>query len=115
MTYPSREAGGVVWGYMGERAQPHAAFSEFLWTRLPPEQRKAMRIREEFNYLQAIEGGIDPAHLAYLNFSFREKPGPIFTSSRPTTACCSAIRQVDEEQHIRNTPFVFPGIRTCRS
>src|SRR5207244_3971424 len=70
--YTAREAGGVVWIFMGapEQAPP---FPEFLWTRLPSSQRKAMRIREECNYLQAIEGGIDSAHLAFLHCSFGEK------------------------------------------
>lgn len=45
--YPVREAGGVVWAYLGPPDKP-SAFPEFSWLRLRPEQCKAYRVHEVF-------------------------------------------------------------------
>lgn len=123
-TYPSREAGGVVWGYMGP-AELMPPFPNFLWATLPPSQRKAMRVRQECNYLQAIEGGIDSAHLNHLHFSFGDRtdawgihagdsqvfggaPDIHMESTRYGFRCAATRSPDDSTQHIRVTPFIFP-------
>jgi phthalate 4,5-dioxygenase oxygenase subunit len=122
--YPSHEAGGVVWGLMGEPGEA-PPFPNFLWATLPPSQRKAMRVREECNYLQAIEGGIDSAHLGYLHLSFGDKtdgwgihrgdsqvvggrPEIHVQPTRYGFRCAAIRRPTEADQHIRVTPFIFP-------
>jgi phenylpropionate dioxygenase-like ring-hydroxylating dioxygenase large terminal subunit len=64
--YPTCEAGGVVWAYMGpaeRRPEPPL----FEWTQVPPEQRGLTKVWEECNWLQAMEGGIDSSHSNFLH------------------------------------------------
>jgi phthalate 4,5-dioxygenase len=64
-SYPTREAGGMVWAYLGPDEPP--PFPEYDWMRLPPEQRAIIKIGERTNYLQAIEGAIDSSHSWFLH------------------------------------------------
>lgn len=64
--YPVREAGGLVWAYMGPTGES-PKFPDFEWTHLSDEQRAIVKIVEEANYLQAIEGSIDSAHSWFLH------------------------------------------------
>ena len=64
--YPTMEAGGVVWAYMGppeERPSP----PNFEWTQAAPERRALSKVRQENNWLQALEGGIDTVHVNFLH------------------------------------------------
>ncbi len=64
--YPTYEAGGVVWAYMGP-AEKQPAPPLFEWTQVPPEQRALSKVWEECNWLQALEGGIDTSHSNFLH------------------------------------------------
>lgn len=64
--YPIVEVGGVIWSYMGpsdRRPGPPA----FEWTRAAPDNRFVSKTLEQCSYLQAVEGGIDPTHGAFLH------------------------------------------------
>jgi phenylpropionate dioxygenase-like ring-hydroxylating dioxygenase large terminal subunit len=64
--YPLVELAGVLWAYMGPKEkQPPLPAME--WTRAPATHLFVSKTREECNYLQAIEGGIDTAHSTYLH------------------------------------------------
>jgi phthalate 4,5-dioxygenase len=65
-SYPVREAGGMVWTYMGP-PQHVPSFPEYDWMKLPPEQRAVFKVGERANYLQAVEGTIDSAHSWFLH------------------------------------------------
>ncbi|HEY3116457.1 MAG TPA: Rieske 2Fe-2S domain-containing protein, partial [Chloroflexota bacterium] len=73
--YPVREAGGVIWTYMGS-ASDIPPFPDFQWTRVPESQRVASKILEECNYLQGLEGGVDGIHSAYLHRALTETYTP---------------------------------------
>jgi phenylpropionate dioxygenase-like ring-hydroxylating dioxygenase large terminal subunit len=64
--YPCAERGGVVWTYMGP-ASPPPAPPDLEWTRLPDEQRFVSKFWQACNYLQGLEGGVDPAHISFLH------------------------------------------------
>lgn len=68
-----REAGGMVWAYVGPRNQeppfPHWPFFEG-----PDENRVVIRINTAANYLQLFEGGTDSSHVGILH-SNRANPG----------------------------------------
>lgn len=68
--YPCREAGGVVWTYMGP---PGTApeFPRWDFLDLPADHCAAFKVLEECNYAQAVEGTIDSAHAGVLH-----KTGP---------------------------------------
>lgn len=64
--YPTREAGGVVWVYMGPKdRQPELPALE--WTRLPPSHCHVSRWLQRSNWLQGAEGEIDTSHISFLH------------------------------------------------
>ena len=64
--YPTYEAGGVVWAYMGPPAERPSP-PDFQWTKAPPERRALSKVHQENNWLQALEGGIDTVHVNFLH------------------------------------------------
>ena len=64
--YPTVERGDVVWAYMGpkEKMPPPPAFE---WTTVSKEHRCVSKTWQECNWLQALEGGIDTTHGAFLH------------------------------------------------
>ncbi len=73
-TYPCVDRGGVVWAYLGPPALRPAP-PAFEWTVVPASHRFATRRRQECNWLQALEGGFDPSHLAFLHRGMGALPG----------------------------------------
>ncbi len=65
-TYPCAERGGVVWTYMGP-ASPPPGLPDLEWTLVPDDQRFVSKFWQGCNYLQALEGGVDPAHISFLH------------------------------------------------
>ncbi len=66
VAYPNREAGGLLWVYMGP-AEHAAQMPEFEWLGLPAEQLYASRWEQECNSIQAMEGELDAAHVSFLH------------------------------------------------
>lgn len=64
--YPCVERGGIVWTYMGP-ADKMPAPPELEWCTLPPEHVFVSKRLQYCNYLQAMEGGIDTAHVSYVH------------------------------------------------
>ena len=64
--YPCVERGGVVWAYMGPQDKMPAP-PELEWCMLPPEHVFVSKRIQACNYLQAMEGGIDTAHVSYVH------------------------------------------------
>ncbi|HEV7664100.1 MAG TPA: Rieske 2Fe-2S domain-containing protein [Chloroflexota bacterium] len=66
ISYPVREAGGLIWTYMGP-AQLEPPFPAFGWTMASDDQRLIVQMREECNWVQCLEGVIDSAHSSFLH------------------------------------------------
>jgi len=64
--YRSVEHGGAIWIYMGSEEEL-PALPEFEFTLIPEDQRYFRLYHHECNYLQAMEGGIDPTHVMWLH------------------------------------------------
>ena len=81
IAYPVREAGGMVWVYMGPRdAAPPPI--DFEWTRLPDSQLVWMKARIECNWLQSLEGALDSSHINFLHKRLdREEAGLLAAQS----------------------------------
>ncbi len=72
--YPCIERGGLVWAYMGP-ADKQPAPPELEWCTLPASHVYVSKRLQQSNYLQAIEGGIDTAHVSYVHkFSVDDDP-----------------------------------------
>jgi phenylpropionate dioxygenase-like ring-hydroxylating dioxygenase large terminal subunit len=65
-SYPAREAGGMVWTYLGP-AEHLPAFPEYDWMKLPRSHYALIKVGERVNYAQAIEGAIDSSHSWFLH------------------------------------------------
>ena len=111
--YPCVEAGGMVWAYMGP-AGKQPPFPRYYWMDLPRDQWEAWKILQENNYAQAIEGGIDSAHVEFLHGTLerakagREHPPRIELESTRYGFRYAALRDFPDKVGVRITPFVMP-------
>src|SRR6185437_3289113 len=64
--YPTFEAGGMVWAYLGP-SDKMPAKPDYEWMRVPATHRHVTKTFEDCNYLQALEGGLDTAHSSFLH------------------------------------------------
>src|SRR5581483_3458506 len=64
--YPCREAGGVIFAYLGPGPTP-PPLPELEWTLLPPGHTFISRRVQDCNWFQALEGGIDSSHISFLH------------------------------------------------
>ncbi|MEN3297918.1 MAG: phthalate 4,5-dioxygenase, partial [Burkholderiales bacterium] len=64
--YPCIERAGLVWAYMGPEDKMPAP-PELEWATLPSSHVFVSKRLQECNYLQAMEGGIDTAHVSYVH------------------------------------------------
>ena len=72
LAYPVIERAGLLLAYMGKGEPPLLPSYEFLSAM--PEHRYLQKTFMECNYLQALEGDIDPAHISYLHRSLQRRP-----------------------------------------
>lgn len=79
--YPVREAGGLVWAYVGPKEQ-QPEFSQYAFMEAAPEHRVALRVNVNCNYLQLVEGGEDSSHVGVLHTNMA-RPGWIDDSFVP--------------------------------
>ena len=65
-SYPLREAGGIIWAYMGSKNRI-PELPRLPITQVPPDHKFVIKRLQESNFAQALEGGIDSAHTRYLH------------------------------------------------
>ncbi|MGA2393065.1 MAG: Rieske 2Fe-2S domain-containing protein [Candidatus Lustribacter sp.] len=64
--YPTWEGGSIVWAYLGPaELQPEPPAHELV--RTPATHRHVSKSFEDCNFLQALEGGIDPTHASIMH------------------------------------------------
>jgi len=117
--YPTVEAGGVVWTYMGPPAEK-PVFPNFEWLSFAPEHVAAFKVRADCNYAQVMEGTVDSAHAGVLH---RESPWgeeakyPHEKDLKPKLEIeytqyglrYGAVRTLSpEERHVRVTQVILP-------
>jgi phthalate 4,5-dioxygenase oxygenase subunit len=64
--YPTWEGGGMVWAYLGP-PEHKPALPDHELVRTSPEHHFTSKTFEDCNYLQALEGGIDPTHASIMH------------------------------------------------
>jgi hypothetical protein len=116
--YPTYEAGGIVWTYMGPTAEMPAP-PNYEWTRVPPTHLGMSKTGEHANFLQAIEGGIDTAHSSFAhNNDITNNKLVRSLDTHPTLEvdetdygfCYGSIRNISEDKsYIRVYQFMMPN------
>src|SRR5258707_132021 len=64
--YPACERAGVVWVYMGDRAEP-PGLPDIEATRLADDDVSVICMQRHCNYLQMIESDLDTSHFGFLH------------------------------------------------
>lgn len=123
-SYPCVERGGVIWTYMGP-PEHQPAPPDFEWSAVPASQRYVNKRWQENNYMQAMEGGIDGAHVSWLHSGAlnnepmrigskgaqyqRDNKPKIEVMDTPTGILIGARRNADEGQaYWRVTQWIMP-------
>jgi len=135
-SYPCVERNGIVFAYLGAGDPPPFPFYDCFTA--PEEYTFAFKGLWECNWLQGVEGGIDPSHVSFLHRFLKDDPREVYgqqfreevagtgktlsaivgESFRPDIEVESAehglrvyaIRQLDEgTRHVRVTNLVFPN------
>jgi phenylpropionate dioxygenase-like ring-hydroxylating dioxygenase large terminal subunit len=109
--YPTREAGGVVWVYMGP-AELEPELPALEWTELDSDRVHVSRWLQGSNWAQGMEGEIDSTHISFLHSATADEyklPRP-FSAATPDVAAGPPELTIRETEHgftygtRRNTP-----------
>lgn len=105
--YPVYEEGGIVWTYLGPAGTepPHMNFD---WMRRGPEHRMFLKVLENCNWVQSLEGVIDTAHSNVLHTNLI-KPAAVGDRTRGRDDAASLRPSDDPAPRIEceNTPYGF--------
>ena len=69
VAYPTHEAAGIVFAYLGPRDRT-PLFPNYEWALLPKAQTYVTKALMDCNYLQGLEGECDSSHLSFLHREF---------------------------------------------
>ncbi|WP_454754463.1 Rieske 2Fe-2S domain-containing protein [Cupriavidus necator] len=115
--YPVREAGGVVWVWLGEGDEP-PSFADLPFMDLPEANCVVHRQRLECNWLQAVETTMDSAHVGVLHQSWLEhemsnasvNQAPVYKiKPKEYGFRYAAVRALgDGKCYVRTNSFVMP-------
>ena len=75
-SYPCRERNGIIFAYLGGGAPP--PFPNYDCFAAPREYTFAFKGLWECNWLQALEGGIDPSHVSFLHRFVNDDPREVY-------------------------------------
>jgi phenylpropionate dioxygenase-like ring-hydroxylating dioxygenase large terminal subunit len=128
LAYPCKEMVGTIFAYMGTDEPP--VFPDYEFLHMPEGHINVHKTYLDCNYLQALEGNIDPAHLSYLHGTVvppdqRAVPGSQKSADfyygndkRPTLDIeltdfgvrIFSLRQTDaDKKYVRVTNFIMPN------
>jgi phthalate 4,5-dioxygenase oxygenase subunit len=130
--YPTREAGGFIWIWMGDAERP-GPFEQPTWAPAPDTRISIVKMHAACNWAQVLEGSIDSAHSSSLHSSNMPAATGVSGSTatedawlRPSTdksprieiqktsfgfryaAIRKPIAEADKQDYIRTTLFVAP-------
>lgn len=83
-TYPCREAGGIIWAYLGKGAPPRLPALE--WAQLPDANRFMTKRYHECNWAQALEGDLDSSHVGFLHSALDKSVPGFGMGQRPDSS-----------------------------
>ena len=111
-SYPVREAGGLVWTYLGP-AEKQPEFTRYAFMDAPEENRTIFRLHTAVNYLQMVEGGFDSSHVGILH-SDAARPGWLDGGFTPNLAeenpGALTVNDLAPRVETRDTDFGFYSV-----
>jgi phenylpropionate dioxygenase-like ring-hydroxylating dioxygenase large terminal subunit len=119
--YPTYEAGGVVWTYMGPKEKMPAK-PDYEWMRAPATHRHLSKTFEAANWLQALEGGLDTSHSSFLhNMDLHNKSYLRNADTAPRLEVdktdygfrYAGIRSAGDRDYVRVYQYIMPA-QQCR-
>ncbi|MDB5729476.1 MAG: phthalate 4,5-dioxygenase [Noviherbaspirillum sp.] len=126
--YPCVERGGLIFAYLGKGKPP--VFPKYEFLEADDEHRFVSMVRMDCNYLQGLEGEVDPAHLSYLHRPiakkdtrsvpgsdksadqfYKEQVNPELSAERTDFGLrIYSVRGADaQRQYLRITNFIMPN------
>jgi phthalate 4,5-dioxygenase oxygenase subunit len=116
--YPTHEAAGVIWVYMGT-ADRRPAVPNFEWMRAPQTHRFVSKTLERANWVQSLEGGLDSSHSSYLHNEklgsrglLRNRDGAprLEVERTPYGYTYQSLRNLgDDRQYVRVYQYIMPS------
>ncbi len=117
--YPTFEAAGVIWTYMGPTREMPAP-PDYEWLRAPVGSHVMVsKTGEHCNWLQALEGGIDTAHSSFAHnndisntkaLRNLDTHPSLEVDEKPWGFTYGSIRNVSEDQsYVRVYQFMMPN------
>jgi phthalate 4,5-dioxygenase len=103
-TFPVREAGGLLWAYLGPRDK-EPAFPHWPWMDLPESNRLLTVHLEECSFVQVIEGLVDSSHLGLLHMNGLKASGDVDLSFAQKVN--SMQRNLAPQLEVEDTEFGF--------
>lgn len=101
--FPVREAGGIVWVWLGEGSGP-PAFPAFEFMGLRPEHYIVHKQIGHFNWLQGVETTMDSAHAGVLHQSHVTNMGGLSLAAKNQ----APVYEIEDQSY----GFRYAGIRT---
>lgn len=95
--YVAREAGGIVWAYSGP-ADSEPPFLDYRYFEVPEENRWASIQIVDANFVQVVEGSLDPAHLAFLHQDAMRKASVAVDPSTTTNVLSNLAPKIELEK-----------------
>lgn len=116
--YPTHEAGGVIYAYLGPRDRM-PLFPNYEWTRVPLNQTYVTKSLLECNYLQGLEGECDSSHLSFLHRAvdnarnqllYKSDTSPEYETEETDfgVRLIATRSSADDQRYIRFSAFVMP-------
>jgi phthalate 4,5-dioxygenase oxygenase subunit len=132
-SYPCKEAGGLIFTYLGS-GEP-SVFPAYEFLTVSSGQRAAFKLLQECNYLQGNEGNLDQVHLSFLHrVSPEVKKGRLMKNAVPGSKAAPhkllatdvspaikveetsfglreyVIRKAPEGQYLKVENFIYPNL-----
>jgi phenylpropionate dioxygenase-like ring-hydroxylating dioxygenase large terminal subunit len=118
--YPCIEAGGLVLAYLGPGEPP--VVPRYGFSDAPAEYRTARKVHNDCNYLQGIDGEVDPHHVAFLHgqpgtdlFDADLSPRLTVESASHGVRLTTVRSLPDGKEYVRHSNFIMPNLSSFTS
>ena len=105
--YPTREAGGVVWVYMGPADRTPPRLPQLEWVRAAEGYQHVTKWLQRTNWVQGMEGEIDSSHISFLHRTMQRYNAPSIHQLPHDETRVRARKDGSPRLTLRETPYGF--------